>query len=156
MGLDLDYLLLDAIDRYGLHDYGAPVDLSPLEEICPVTYELIRPVGLLGFTFSSIPASRENPADVVLCKSLPTELRRIAFAHEAAHAIMGYSGAMSLSDMDPWYANKQEREAWRGAAILLIPWSIQDDMKEITIDEIARQCRVPRFVVEQLPQWWWP
>lgn len=156
MTVDLDVLLLDAVDHYGLHDCGVPVDLSPLEEICPITYELIRPVGLLGFTFSSKPASVEYPADVVLCKSLPRNLRRIAYAHEAAHAILGFSGAMSLSDMDPWYADKQERDAWRGAAILLIPWTVQDEIEELTLDAIAHACDVPRFVAEQLPQWWWP
>jgi hypothetical protein len=151
---DADLILLDAIDRYGLHASGAPVDLSPLEEVCPVAYEALPP-GCAGFTVATAPATRDRPATVVLDRSLGPLTRRIAYAHEAAHGLLGHAGNLALRDMDPWFQTRQERDAWRGAALLLVPQVRVDPAQEVTIETVARACDVPKWIVERLPKWWW-
>lgn len=144
-------LVMDAIDRYHLHDGGAPVNLSPLEIICPITYEDLSRHGLAGFCIASEPASRERPAHVVVCRTLDDDQRRLTYAHEAAHGIIGHSGAMTLQEMDPWFLGQQEREAWQGAAMLLIPPLDQVQLVDSTMDSLAAACHVPRWLLDLYP-----
>lgn len=136
------------IEEYDLHLAGAPVDLSPLEAICPVATEDLSRLGIAGFCYARTPATRETPATVVLCRSLTDSHRRIAYAHEVAHGLVAHSGAISLSDLDPWFHSQQEREAWLAAAMLLIPPLDRVQTAELTMEGLARACDVPVWLVE--------
>lgn len=145
------WVFSELIDDYDLHRSGAPVNLSPLEDICPLYIDDLTRMGVVGFCYATEPASRRTPATIAVCRSLNREQRRLTYAHEVAHGVYGHSGAMELADIFPWLEVKQEREAWIGAAMLLIPRSSLYYGNDISIESIARECRIPTWLVELHP-----
>jgi hypothetical protein len=147
------WLVQAALDAFELHLAGPPVDLSPLEEICPVTFEPLRRLGLAGLCVATEPASRVRPAKVAVDQDFDRRMRRIVYAHEAAHGIIGHSGAMALDELDPWFKGRIEREAWQGAAMLLIPRLFPRGC-DVTRESIIRDCDIPTWLIDRLPPGW--
>lgn len=113
----------ELIDRHRLHEHGAPVDLTPLnDEFLP----LLRPLDDLGVPALAMPPvngtpTADSPALVVLDESRSAQWRAIYYAHEIGHIICGHVGTLRTLDAGEWWHNRDEREAWQVAARLMIP-----------------------------------
>lgn len=143
-----------AIARYRLHDHGVPVDLSPLQECCPVTWTDLTATGLVGFCMASRPATPDHPAQIVLCESIDPDVRTIVYAHEAAHGLFGHRGSLAAARVDRWFHDRQERDAWAAAAQLLIPPTVTLELIELTPESLAEICGVPHaFAAAALTHW---
>lgn len=143
----------DLIDRFGLHDEGVPVDLSPLkEEFVP----LVEPIAEMGVRAFAVPpkggvVSLDSPACVVLDEEQPEALRRLYYAHEIGHVLCEHEGSLRTLAVNDWFHDRQEREAWEVASVLLIPTA---QMVGRTAAEVARACGVPTWLAEMYPRWW--
>ncbi len=141
----------DLIDRHRLHDGGAPVDLSPLEgEFVPVVRELAGS-GVRAF---AVPpkggaATERSPVHVVLDSGRHRLDRNVLYAHEVGHIVCGHLGSLRTLDAGDWWHDRDEREAWEVAAALLIPHEAFGWAE--TARDVARECRVPAWLVEMYP-----
>lgn len=146
--------ITSAIARYRLHDHGTPVDLSPLQECCPITWTDLTATGLVGFCMADRPATDKHPAKIVLCESIDRRWRPIVYAHEAAHGLFGHRGSLAAASVDQWFHGRQERDAWAAAAQLLIPPAVTIELIEITPESLAEICGLPyEFAAGAIANW---
>ena len=131
----------ETVDRliwdYGLHeDLEGPVPIFKLEPIFPVERWDLAHVGLAGMVIlpETRPVTESNFAPVVLSDALDDHDERIVYAHEVAHGILEHEGGLRLDEMDCWFENRSEREAWEVAARLLVPpvaWLDRGDVQRM-------------------------
>lgn len=139
------------IARYGLHQEGAPVDLSPLHEAFIRRIAPIKDAEIPAFAIP--PACGEvslwSPAFVIINEMFPEDWQRLYYAHEVCHVEMGHGGALRSLDTGKWWQRNDELEAWRGTARLLIP---PDEIEDgTTYSAVARACRVPIWLAQLYP-----
>lgn len=132
----------DLIRTYRLHD-AVPVDLSPVEERYPQTIRDLGPNAPRAFAVP--PLVPDGAAWVVIDSSVWARDRRILYAHEIAHLLLGHAGSLRVMEGDGWLHDRQEREAWALAAYLLIPGRFVE--LDDTHDDIAVRCGVPSWLV---------
>lgn len=137
----------EVIDWLGLHDNGAPVDLTPLEDYFRIRLIDLSGTGSHGFLKYPKRGSIQpnNPAKVFLNKHNSAFDRRILFAHEVGHGVLGHEGTLRCESVDDWFTRRQEREAWRFAATLLIPRP--HHLEDWNEGVIAAQCQVWPWLV---------
>ena len=136
------------IDAYGLHeDVTAPVPIFNLEPVFPVVRRDLDHMGIAGMVIlpRELPVTECNFARVVLSDALDDDDERLVYAHEVAHGIMGHEGELRVSDMDSWFTDRSERQAWQIAARLLIPPSAWLDRGDV--QRMAAAFRVPTMLV---------
>jgi Zn-dependent peptidase ImmA (M78 family) len=125
------------------------VNLSRLEDAFPLLIEDLSGMDVAGYV---IPPdgdiSPDNTAPVYIHKRLGPIDRRLAYAHEVGHALHGHAGALTLRQLDEWFLDRAELEAWRVAAQLLIP--VEAIVQFETVDRIARACLAPPELVKLL------
>lgn len=111
--------LLDAYDIC-THD-DVRVDLSPLHEIYRIAY-FDAPLHLTSYVDPPAKGlvSEANPAIVHLNYNLNDVLRRIYYAHEIAHVVLEHLGSRQTRALHAVYNDRQENEAWEGAAYMLV------------------------------------
>ncbi len=147
-------LLWSLIREYRLHENGVPVDLSPLSNLfVPVTAMEIGTPDFVVMPQGSGDLSMSRPAHIVLADDheLPW---RVRYAHEIAHALCRHTGSLRMIQVDGWFHDRQEREAWQLAAHLLIPSRViyEGGWSEWTMSDIAAACGVPEWLVEMYPR----
>lgn len=78
---------------------------------------------------------------------LDTPLHVPTLVHEAAHILQGVDGVAFCSNS--WVANRAERDAWLGAALLAIPCDHARDVDagQADVSEVAEACGVPEAMV---------
>ena len=143
MQSDIDERVEELIQRFHLHTNGIPVNLTGLEVIFPVKRRDLHLSGVTGFT--------SNRADGTSVIVISTELgdidSRLAYAHEIGHILHGHSGTLRVMQIDEWFHNHQERDAWKVAAELLIPVEEVAKHHEWSAASIATLCEVPEWLV---------
>lgn len=88
-----------------------------------------------------------DPPVVIVSEELDESERRYVLAHELGHMLCGHESLMSLcwtgngSELGRWINRRQEAEADRAAALLLIPIQAIDRAEDEY--EIAELCDVP-------------
>mgnify|MGYP001367896677 CR=1 FL=1 len=133
------------IEEYNLHR-AVPVDLSPLEDIFLVRWENIQSYGMNGMILpprAGWPATPQSKARVVLDRDLHERQARLTLAHEIGHALCEHVGTFSSVALG--INGKHEREAWEVASMLLIPWGIVAEEREVSL--VAAACEVPEALV---------
>lgn len=149
--IDIEERVARLIDAYDLHGtFEQPVDvvnLAPLEEWFPITIADLTVAQISGFVLPIAPEST-RPVPITLCRTLDADAARLVYAHEVGHALYGHEGAFTLMELDRWFQDRSEREAWRVAAQLLVP--VDAIARYETVDRIASACRVPAFLVEMI------
>lgn len=133
------------IERWQLHDnprYCLPVPIlqAARDEGWTVRYvEGLFP--LYGFA-----AVRGHKRLMGINAEVARPYQRMAIAHELGHVLNGDEAGLHLCNEWEWMYNKQEREASKIAARLLIPdgaFHLYD-----TIADLAAACDVPQLLVE--------
>ena len=96
----------------------------------------------------------DNPAYVAVHSGLDRPMQRLIYAHEVGHAILGHEGQLRLSEMDSWFTNRLEREAWQVAAQLLVPQSLLWAAAQHgwSPSHVAALCAVPEWLVAMHPR----
>ena len=142
--------LWELIYDYGLHAQRLPIELSPLQELFVPVNADTADTGVLAFAVSprgdALPTKRD-PAHVVIDRNLPEPERRLCFAHEVGHVIGNHIGSLRSLQVNEWFHDKNEREAWEVAAELLVPLEVFM-VEGRTTEEIAALCEVPLWLVE--------
>lgn len=131
----------ELIERYRLHDNGAPVDLAPLEDDYPIVRANLAGTGLRGFVHVE-----SDEITVVLDSSLSAAQARLTYMHEVAHVELGHEGSLRCDAVNPWFDARQEREARRFTAIVLIP--TPRDIIDWSVPAIIENCQVTPDLVE--------
>lgn len=115
------------ITHFGLHDdrHDPFVNLAP----CETLFAIERFAGTRRRPSWALPSgapipTAERPATVFLSDHLSDQAARAIYAHEIAHVLLNHRGTLTLRDLDDWFNDRQEAEAWAGAAYLLIPPSL--------------------------------
>ncbi len=138
----------DLIDRFDLHVGGAPVSLKALELVYIPVYMDLSECGLPAMVWlpSDRPeATMEHPIHILLETDLDSPERRLAYAHEIGHVVCGHPGSLRARQVDNWFGDRHEREAWEFAAKLLVPDSVRWLME--TEQALASTCEVPEWLV---------
>lgn len=152
--LEVAEVVDDLIARYGLHDGGAPVDLSPLkEEFVP----LVEPFDETGIPAFSMPprggvVSPDLPVCVVLDELQPEATRLVYYAHEIGHILCGHPGSLRTLEASDWWHSRDERQAWEVATLQLTPAASWD--LGATTGEVGGTYEVPGWLAEMYPRWW--
>lgn len=140
------------IDQYNLHfRRGRPLEYVSLEPLEPLFPLVVRDLSDWGMDGCVIPPSGEitpsNPAVINVHKGLSKQRQRIIHAHEIGHALNDHAGAFKWEEakMDLWFADREEREAWEVAAMLLVP--IDTVVTYQDASRIATICDVPEWLV---------
>lgn len=112
------------IARFGLHadDHDPLVNLAP----CEALFTIERFPGTRRRPSWALPSGApvptpQDPAIVFLSDHLADAAARVIYAHEIAHVLYRHQGTVTLRDLDDWFNDRQEDQAWMGAAYLLIP-----------------------------------
>lgn len=142
MTTTIDQLAAELIARFHLHDNGAPVDLSPLEDLYRIRCLDLTGTGLRGFIR---PSNRKRPTiakpiTIVLDRYLSPFERRLVYAHEVGHAVLGHEGTLRVESVSHYFDERQERDAWRFASLILIPEPVE--LIDWSVPAIAANCRV--------------
>lgn len=137
----VDEAARDLIERYRLHDNGAPVDLAALEDDYPIVRADLTGTGLRGFVHV-----QEDEITVVLDSSLSPWQARLTYMHEVAHVELGHEGSLRCDAVNPWFDERQEREARRFSALVLIP--TPRDIIDWSVPAIVENCRVTPELVD--------
>lgn len=93
-----------------------------------------------------------DPVVVLIAGRLDERERRFVLAHEMAHMLCSHHSRLSLcwgehaGDLAPWLSRRQEREADRVAAEILIPDTV---IANHDVSELSEVCEVPGWVVSQ-------
>lgn len=148
------------IAEYGLHEYldgdDARVNLAPLEMMFPIRRDDLDEFDLAGLVLlpDGGELAPENPARVTIHDALDDSTARLIYAHEIGHAVLGHEGSLRLSEMDTWFSDRAEREAWQVAAQLLIPHQVLwlSAQQGWSLDQVAAICDVPLWLVEMYPR----
>lgn len=142
---DVAEIVFGLIDQYELHQQHM-VNLEPLEALFPRMERDLTDIGIDGFVIPpGVPISDDNPAVVTVNKRLTRNERRLVYAHEIGHALHGHAGAFRMDDIDAWFVDREEREAWTIAARLLVPMAAVTELGESR--RIASACCVPEWLV---------
>lgn len=137
------------VERYALHaDPSGPVPIFNLEPMFPAVRRDFGPMGVAGMVIlpETLPVTESNFAQVVLNKHLGPDGARLVYAHEVGHAIAGHVGELMCSNMDNWFTNRAEHQAWEIAARLLIPEPAWVDRRDI--QRMSAVFRVPPSIVK--------
>ncbi len=139
--------LIDSFDLHGTTERPVHrVNLAPLEEWFPITRRPLRALGLAGYVLAADhPVSAERSINIVLASELTAYRTRLAYAHEIGHALHGHEGATLFDNLDSWFTDRFEREAWRVAAQLLVP--VDAIATYQTVQAISQACDVPEKLV---------
>lgn len=145
-------LVRSFIARHQLHHRDrSVVDLSPLHRwyrpvLAPAEADYVawtaRPYGGV--------VTAKTPAKIWLREGLCPQDRRLAFAHEVAHHLLGHTGSLPLRSVDPWFHSRDEREAWQAAALLLIPFDAFWGCAHIEM--LSKRCDVPSWLIGEYPE----
>lgn len=136
----------DFVREWDLHQSGTPVDLSVLEDSFAPAYVDLTEQGILGYgLFLDDDASDAPMGTIFIEQELPRDDRRLVYAHELGHMVAGHSGTPVTSKLNSFQHDRNEREAWLAAAVLLIPPDVVS--WDETIDSVAAACRVPEELV---------
>lgn len=128
----------------GPHDW---VRLDPLEDWFPIVRRPLKEHGIMGYVVPpSGQISASNPAPIALADHLPRHVARWVYAHEIGHALYGHEGAVSGVDPSEWQLDRDEWQAWKAAAQLLIPFEAVCYWQEK--QRIASAMQVPVWLVE--------
>lgn len=143
MQIEAEDRLWSLVDRSCIHTTGIPVDLTALEDFYPVRRRDLHLAGLIGFTSTQIDGS----VLIVLDDRLGDHDTRLAYTHEIGHILHGHSGSLRAIEVNEWFHDHQEREAWEVAAALLIPLEEVAKHHEWSVSSIAALCEVPEWLV---------
>jgi hypothetical protein len=142
----------DLIERRRLHVGGVPVSLDGLEDEYLVMEAELAGSGIAAFALPPIGGGipcPAHPAGVGIDRAIAGDERRIVYAHEVGHLLLGHVGSLALKEFSAAWHEKQEAQAWAAAAMLLIPTELC--LGGETVEEIAARCRVPAGLAERHP-----
>lgn len=94
--------------------------------------------------------SDDRPALVYLDRSLSSLERRWSYAHEIGHVLCGHASSVPTLRVSEELHDRNEREAWEAAAVLLVP--IEAFVEGQTVDGMAALCEVPPWLVQLYPR----
>ena len=154
MRADVSEAAWDLIENHSLHASDGWVSLEPLEPLFVPVLRDLEPIGVPAFAVPAIGATAmKTPAHVVLDAHSPRMIRRLLYAHEIGHILCGHAGSLVHLELGDWWHDRDEREAWEVASVLLIPHHIF--MEGLSTDEVACACGVPRWLVKMYPHGRW-
>lgn len=137
--------------EWRLHEDGAPVELSRLHERFTPVYVDLSTEGIVGAgMFVEDDQSGIALGRILIASSLSDAGRRLVYAHELGHFAAGHMASPVTSSLNSWQHDRDEREAWLAAAVLLIPTSAVRWGENV--DEIAARCRVPVALAQMFHQ----
>lgn len=132
--------------EWSLHDDRLPVELSTLHDAFEPVYEDLTELEVLGYGAFVDCGDSGAVGRVLIEQSLSEDDRRLVYAHEIGHFICGHLASPVTSEVNGWQHDRDEREAWLAAAVLLIPSSAVGWGENV--DEVAAHCRVPAELVQ--------
>jgi hypothetical protein len=127
----------DLIERRRLHEEG-DVHLDRLEDEYVLFLGTLLPYGVAAFALPPLrggEADPAHPAGVGSTARSAGDERRLAYAHEVGHLLLGHVGSLALKEFSAAWHEKQEAQAWAAAAMLLIPTELC--LGGETVEEIA-------------------
>lgn len=54
-------------------------------------------------------------------RELSGQSRRLLYVHERMHDVLGHDASIPLYEVNPWFYDRDEREAWEAAAMVFVP-----------------------------------
>lgn len=130
------------VREWSLHDGGLPVDLSVLHDHFAPVYLDLSSEGVLG-TGVFLPGGNGDVTvgRIMIDEALSGFDRRLVYAHELGHFVAGHMASSVTSSLNSWQHDREERQAWIAAAVMLVP--VEAFGWDETIDGIAESCGVP-------------
>jgi hypothetical protein len=93
--------------------------------------------------------TEQEPATIYIPRVFQAWERRMAFAHEVAHVMLEHQGSLPLISLLDWVDDRQENEAWAGAARLLMnPYRF---LYGYSIEELAAEAEIDVRLAERHP-----
>lgn len=113
-------LVYDFIERHRLHLPGEHrVSIADL-------YNGNRPIlashlPCVSVVIDHIDRRGERRRKIWMRRELSGQTRRLLFIHERMHDVLGHDASIPIHEVNPWFYDQDEHEAWEAAAMVLVP-----------------------------------
>lgn len=141
-------LVEEFVRRHALHHPRKHV--AEIGNLKPLFRPRVVPAGRLHCPAMALVPSwdaitEQTPMNIFLRRDLAEVDMRLAYTHEVMHAVLGHRGSISMRRIEPWFHDRDEREAWEATAIALIPeWSYRESLN---VRWLARASKVPEWLI---------